>query len=582
MTKTKLILLLLLAFHLSLGFAQKKDKKKKGKSETTQVQVLSEAEEIRAERLFFEGQKEKMIGNLEEAYKAFNEASKINANLDAAFYELAQLQQLADDYVSAQKNMSKALAISPKNVWYLKYNGDLLAAQFKYKEAAEVYRSLRKDNRDTYDYYFQEAYYLIMSDDLKGAIEVYDEIESAVGVQPDASLQKHKIYARLNKPDQAVAELEKLIYAYPDELEFKNDLAEFYMVNGLLSQGVAVYEEILKIDPNNVYALTSLADYYKTQGEDEKALSYSKRAFANPDIPIDAKISVLYNYIKYYDQRKAQIEDAFNLSDILIEAHPKEAKAYAIAGDLRNLDGKTEDALAYYYKSLELRKDVFTVWQQVFFINSDLAKFEELVKQTEEAKEYFPNQAIVYFFNGLGHQQVKAYDDAVKAYQRGLKMTGGNPELEAQFYSNLGDAYNDMKLYEDSDENFEKALELNPRNAYVLNNYSYYLSLRGENLQKAAEMSLLSNEISPNNSSFLDTYAWILYKDGKYKEAKEWQLKAIKAANTSSATLLEHLGDILYKLGDKEEAYVKWEEALKLGGGSDFLIQKVQEKKLYE
>ncbi len=580
MTKVKYIILLVLAFQISTGFAQKKNKKKKTKTES--VELLSEADEIRSEKLFFEGHKEKLIGNLEEAYQAFNEASKINPNLDAAFYELAQLQQLADDYVSAQKNMDKALAISPKNVWYEQYMGDLLAAQFKYDEAAEIYDKLKKEHPTVYDYHFQQAYYLIMTDDLKGALEVYDEIEEAIGVQPDASLQKHKIYSRLNKPDEAVEELEKLIVAYPDELEFKNDLAEFYMINGMLEEGVVIYEEILEDDPQNVYALTSLADYYKTQGDDEKALAYSRRAFANPDIPIDAKISVLYNYVKYYEQRKEQIQDAFILSDILIEAHPKEAKAYAMAGDLRNLDGDTEEALKYYYKSLEMRKDVFTVWQQIFFINSDAGNYDELVKQTEDAKEYFPNQALVYFFNGLGYQQLKEYDEAVKAYKRGVKMSGDNLELKGQFYANLGDAYNNMKLYKESDEYFDKVLEINPRNAYVLNNYSYYLSLRGEKLSKAAEMSLLSNELSPNNSSFLDTYAWILYKDGKYKEAKEWQEKAIEASSDVSATLLEHLGDILYKLGEKSEALKEWEKALEIGGGSEFLMQKIQEKKLYE
>ena len=225
---------------------------------------------------------------------------------------------------------------------------------------------------------------------------------------------------------------------------------------------------------------------------------------------------------------------------------------------------------------------MFTVWQQIFFINSDLQDFESLKTYTEEAKEYFPNQALVYFFNGLAYQQTKDYDNAEKAYNRGVKMAGENIELKSQFYSNLGDVYNELKQYKESDDNFEKALALNSRNAYVLNNYSYYLSLRGEQLEKAAEMSKRSNEISPGNSSFLDTYAWIMYKDGKYKEAKEWQLKAIEASDRPSATLLEHLGDILFKLGEKTAAVEKWEEAAQLSGGSEFLPKKIADKQLYE
>lgn len=565
----------------SASFAQKKSKKKKGEKAKQTIEV-SNAGKVKAERLFFDGQKAKLIGDLEEAYESFSSAIKFHPNLDAAYYELAQLQQLGDDFVSAQKNMEIALSISPSNIWYQRYQGDLLASQFKYEEAAQVYHELRTEHPDEYDYYFQEAYYLILTDQLKEAIDVYDEIENAIGVQGDASLQKHKIYARLNKPDDAVRELEKLINAFPDDLQFRNELAEFYLINGNTEEAVGIFEEILEIEPNNVYALTSLADYYKTIGDKQKAFEYSERAFANPEIPIDAKISVLYNYIKYYDQRKEQIQEAFALADILIKTHPKEAKAYAIAGDLRNLDDRPNEALPFYYQSLDHQKDIFTVWQQIFFINSDMQNYESLVKYTNEAKEYFPNQALVYFFNGLGEQQLKNYANAEKAYSRGVKMAGDNLELKAQFYSNLGDTYNDLKNYKDSDESFDKALELNPRNAFVLNNYSYYLSLRGVKLEKAAEMSLLSNEIQPNNSSFLDTYAWVLYKSKKYKEAKEWQEKAIAASESPSATLLEHLGDILFKLGNEKEALKKWKEAAELKGGSDKLVKKISDQTLYE
>lgn len=583
MTKLKLIFILFLAFHLNTSFAQKKkkDKSENNGKEQTNTKV-SEDSRIKAERLFFDGQKEKLIGNIEQAYNNFNQSVKINPELDASYYEMAQLQQLAGDYESAQKSMEEALKISPKNNWYEQYYGDILASQYKYADAANVFNKLKKENPSNLEYHYQEAYYLILSNDLKGAIVVYDEVEKQIGVQPDASLQKYKIYSRLNKETEAVNELEKLIKAFPDELEFQNSLAEFYVINLQEEKAVPIFEKILEIDPYNITALTSLSDYYKKIGNDAKALEYSQKAFGNPEISIDTKIKVLYNYIQYYEQKKESINEAFALSDILMATHPKEAKAYAIAGDLRNLENQQEEALKLYKKALDYQKDIFTVWQQVFFINSDLKKFDDLITITNEAKEFFPNQALVYFFNGVGYQQTKDNTNAEKAYSKGLKMAGDNPLLKAQIYSNLGDVYNDLKNYKESDASFDKALEINPDNAYVLNNYSYYLSLRGEKLDKAAEMSLHSNELEPNNSSFLDTYAWVLYKNNKFKEAQEWQQKAIDAVEEPSATLLEHMGDILFKLGKESEAVEYWKQAAEKDGGSDFLPQKITEKKLYE
>ena len=71
-------------------------------------------------------------------------------------------------------------------------------------------------------------------------------------------------------------------------------------------------------------------------------------------------------------------------------------------------------------------------------------------------------------------------------------------------------------------------------------------------------------------------------KSGKYKEAKEWQIKAINASANPSATLLEHLGDILYKLGDEKGALERWKEALDLDGGNDKLVKKIADQTLYE
>ena len=93
-------------------------------------------------------------------------------------------------------------------------------------------------------------------------------------------------------------------------------------------------------------------------------------------------------------------------------------------------------------------------------------------------------------------------------------------------------------------------LEINPKDTYVLNNYSYYLSLRNMDLDKAEAMSRKANELDPNNGNSQDTYAWILYASKKYTEAKEWIEKAILNGGEKNAVILEHYGDILFKLGD--------------------------------
>ena len=547
------------------------------------IAELSNKNKIAGERLFFDAQREKMIGNINESKNLFEQSLKQDPSNDAAYFELAQIVLAQSDYRESEVLTRKAIKIDSENTYYQEFLGNVLSAQYKYGEAAEVFGQLREKKPQTIDYYFQHSYFLTRNDQLKEALVVFNELEEKIGLQEGIAIERHKIYLRLGKVDEAENELVKLIKEYPDEEEYQNDLAEFYLHNGKEEEAVATYLKLIEQNPDNAGAITSLADYYKKTDDNANYLKYSKMAFENYNIPIDAKISVLFNYIQFYEKKKDEMDDAYELADILVSVHKDEAKAFAVAGDLRNVNDEPEKALPFYEKSLELRKDIYSVWQQIFFIHSDNENYEDLKTISDEAKEYFPNQPTVYFFNGLAKQQLEELEEAAKSYEKGVKMTLDNKTLKAQFHSNLGDVYNTLKQFKSSDSNFEKALEMEPNNAYVLNNYSYYLSLRKANLDHAAEMSELSNKLTPDNPSFLDTYAWILYQQKKYSKAAEWQQKAIDASGEKpSATLYEHLGDILYKLGRQDEAVQKWQAAIDAGGDSSVLLQKVQDKQLYE
>ncbi len=151
-----------------------------------------------------------------------------------------------------------------------------------------------------------------------------------------------------------------------------------------------------------------------------------------------------------------------------------------------------------------------------------------------------------------------------------------------QFYSTLGDTYNELGQYDASYEAYEKVLQINPDSQYVLNNYAYYLSLRSEKLDKAEKMAKRAVEIEPYSPSYLDTYAWVFYKQGKYKKAREWIEKAYRNGGDTSGTVVEHYGDILFQLNEKDEALKYWKLAKEQKEYSDLLDKKIKDKKLYE
>jgi Tfp pilus assembly protein PilF len=113
-----------------------------------------------------------------------------------------------------------------------------------------------------------------------------------------------------------------------------------------------------------------------------------------------------------------------------------------------------------------------------------------------------------------------------------------------------------------------------------MNNYSYYLSLRGENLERAEQMSRESLEIEPESPTYMDTYAWILFRQEKYAEAKIWIEKALQYPDAQkNPNVLEHYGDILYNLKEVTKAVEYWQKAKEKGASSVDLARKIAEKR---
>jgi len=571
-----------------ISAAPKKDKKQK-KSEKKQETKSGEddsplvsSEEVRNQRVFLEAIRLKLLGDYQGAAHEFESLLKVAPNNDAAHFELARLfySIKADD--KAFSHIETAVKLQPDNIWYNLVYAEILSTMEKYKEAVAIYDKIVTIQPKEMTYMYDKAFLEEKSGMLQQAINTYDKVELVTGTDDYLANQKKRVYLLQGKVDKAADEIRKLISVFPNETKYYASLAEMYASNNQKDKAFQAYEDLLKKFPDDPVGLLAMADNYYQQGDKTKAISYTERAFLNRNLDIDTKVKILYQYIQFAEAKKAEMGDAYRLGAALEKTHPEEAKAYAICGDLYYVNKNDSAALYHYNKSLALRSDIYTVWQQVLFINSDMHQTDELMKRANEAIELFPNQALPYFFKGVALYQDEQYKAAISPYQKALKMSSDNKTLKGQILANLGDTYHQLALFDNSDSCYEMAIKLEPDNAYALNNYAYYLSLRKNKLDKAKEYSLMSNNMKKNNPSYMDTYAWILYQLGDYTQAKDWQLKAIEQSSEKSAVMLEHYGDILFKLGSKEDAVKYWEQAKQAGSENKLLDKKIHDKNLYE
>jgi len=563
-----------------VGFSQKRERKKKQKAETTTENAVNNTE---VTNIFIDATTAKLKGDIPKAISLYESCLRINPQHAPSMYELAQLYFENNDLVTAARFAESAADIEPGNKWYKLLLVEIYGKAGKKKELLEICEKLEKQDPRNVDYLYELSNAYLMNNDGNNAIKTYDKIEEILGVTEEISLQKQRVYLIQNKTDKAAAEIEKLIMEFPDqETRYLSMLAEMYMQAGKTDEAAAYYQKILEKDPENPYIHITLSHYYRQKGDIKRSFDELKLGFSNPALDIDTKIRVLLTYFTVTEMYNENKTDVIDLAKILVETHPADPKAHSMYGDFLLDDKKYAEARDEFRKVIAIDSSRYAVWESLLNAEIQLADYNALENESNRAIELFPLLPVPYLFKGAALLEKKQYDEAINAFNTGLKLVSGNNVLVVQFYTYLGDAYNRKKEYRLSDENFEKALKLDPENSFVLNNYAYYLSLRNENLDKAESMSAKSIKLDPGNAANMDTYGWVLYKLGRYAEAAEWVQKAIDASSSADPDVLEHLGDIYYKLGDKDKALLNWQNALKQGKGSDFLEQKVKDKKLYE
>lgn len=173
-----------------------------------------------------------------------------------------------------------------------------------------------------------------------------------------------------------------------------------------------------------------------------------------------------------------------------------------------------------YAKVLSIDSTDFLAWQNIIFSEADLKDNEAVLEHSVAALKYYPMQPIFYWYAGVGSAIFKQTDEAIRYLEKGRKYCADR-NLQTSFDSYLGDLYYETGEMEKAFSAYDKVLAVDPDNALVLNNYAYYLSLKGEDLDKAIEMASHAIGLEPKNATYLDTYAWVLYKNGNYKEAEK-------------------------------------------------------------
>lgn len=516
--------------------------------------LLDDIKKLEYEYSLHEGIKHKLLGEFEKSEHFFQNCIHIFPYSDVSYFELSNLYYMAGEFNQSIFYARKALEIDDRNLWYYKHLAALYREHDRLDSAIIVYENAVSYFPDNIDIYFALGAYYGAGKRYPEAVNIYNAIEEFTGVNERTSLNKQQVYMEMGEYEKAYGEIKKLISLYPDEPDYYGVLAELYSSIGMDSAALESYRELFKIDPENGSAQLSIAEFLILREKEEEAFIYLINAIQNNRIEFNEKAQFISGLMQDGNIVRNYYGNLEQLGLLLTEEYPNNNLARGLLAEFYINNGKyanAEDLLFELHRS-EPGNKVYA--EQIMAVLSYKEEYEEVIEKGKYFTEMFSDNLLINYLLGIAYHLNDSTDKAIEAFNVALDNEELYSEIQGQIYTYLGDVYFKKEDYSLSDKYFELSLEIDSNNLIALNNYAYYLSLRGLELEKAREFSLRTIEQQPNNASFLDTYAWILYKLEDYEESLIYIERAYKMGGKNSLDVMKHYGEILIKNNNYSKA----------------------------
>ncbi len=531
----------------------------------------------------------------------FNEAMLLRqrGRHDAAFHLLTRCLQLKPDaseclfflapYYTEMKQADKALdcferaaKLEPLNSIYMETLAQAYIDAEKYAEAITVVEQVYERDKSRQEL-LETLYRLyIQEKDYVKAIGVLDRMEAVDGKTERTTLAKSGLYVQLDEHEKALAEVETLAKAHPNDPNYQTVYANALMVNGEKEKGLALLHQVMADDVYNTRALQLLRSYYIGEEDSLAVDSVTQRMLLNPRSTTDEKVFLMRQIIAESEQRGGDsIKVLRSFGQLLAQPSP-DADIAELRAAYMDLKKMPRDSIgAALQQVLQLAPDRASARLHLVQMAWEANDNDSIIALCQAAREYNPEEMAFYYYQGMAYYREEDTDHALEAFQNGINVINddSSPEIVSDFYAVLGDLLFQKNREREAYAAYDSCLQWKPDNIGCLNNYAYYLSLKGERMDEAEQMSYKTIKAQPQNATYLDTYAWILFVQQRYAEARIYIDQALQNDSTAGAVVIEHAGDIYAMAGDIEGAVRLWQKALAQDPKNKILARKIKRKK---
>jgi Flp pilus assembly protein TadD len=403
---------------------------------------------------------------------------------------------------------------------------DLAKAEEAYRKAAELDPSELSHVRGL-------GQTLLAEEKFADALAVYQKLADLMPDDSDVYLRLAQIYRELHQLDRAEENLLKARQYAPGSLEVMYNEAMLYEAQGR-------YEDAIRVLSDAVTGLKSQST----------VLPSRRRSLAI----LYQQLGQLYRDTQNFQAAIYTFEELGRLGDeedrrsrMLI------MDTYRAAKDLPKALQAGKDALAKYPSDPGLRTSNALLLGENGQTDEAAKVLRSQLTSTEADRDIYLNIAQVY-------ERGRRYKEAEEA-ARTAEAIPGQPRDNEMVWFLLGAIYERQKFFDRAEVEFKKALDVNPRNAPVLNYYGYMLGDLGIRLDEAEALVQRALKEEPHSGAYLDSLGWIYFRENKLTEAEATLRKAVER-ESHDATIRSHLADVYAKSGRTDLAAIEWEKSL--------------------
>ncbi len=540
--------------------------------------TLSVEGQRRYEYYYLEAVRLEQQGCYDEAFGMLVHCLDICPEAPSALYKMATYYFFLNQKDKALDALLRAVKGEPDNYWYRQTLASYYQTNREYDNAIAVLEEMQqrfpKRNGELLSalvgLYSQTQQY-------DKVIDALSRLETLIGKTEAISMEKSRNYLLMGNQEGAFGEMEALAAEYPDNSYYRVVLASIYMENGREADALPVLQEILHEEPDNGAAKIAMVQYHKQVADTVGYHAMVDSVMMASTVDDETKMKMMLQLIN----EKADSTYVLQLFDRVLQQPQRSAKLGHICVQYMLMLNQPEERVRpVLLRMLETEPDHVQARLQLLSYAAKRNDLDEIIDICSKAIDYTPEVLDFYYYKAIGLYQTNRHEEALDTYRKATAQITkeSNTELVSDIFTAMGDLYQQTGRLEEAYLCYDSALVYNPSNLLVLNNYAYFLSEEGRQLDKAELMSYRTIKAEPQNATYLDTYAWILYKQQRYEEALGYIEQALAADSVPSDVLYEHAGDIHYRLGDVQRALDYWKQALELQRKAEAVEERLKKK----